>query len=196
MFSLNKKTYSRSALEIPPDLLDSSSDAVRKNQRDGTQSDGTQARVLPKVIGVKIHNKNNQSWLAVQADATVVWDKLTDFWASQDVKLVEYEPKSGIMVTEWFNRTNASQAKGVTSIAIALIRSIASSTSVEQFTLRLQRNSTGGTNVFVSHRGREKVSKVGSSPKESTGLDWAERGQDAEKVSQLLQVLVQFFAPS
>ena len=194
LFSNTTKSTGRTALALPPDLLTSSADTLRKNQADSTVG-GSGYAVLPQVIGATIHSDAERSWLEIDADAEVVWRKLTEFWAFEEIDLVNYQPESGVMETDWFVRTKpASANSGITGIAIELFNSFTSRrTALDKFTLRLERNGASGTRVFVTHRRREKISKEYRNRNKNTEFEWVERAQDPEKVAQLLQTIVLLF---
>ena len=182
---------SRPGLEIPPDLLASSGEKVQAN----AAAAAGRERVLPEVIGAVIESDAERSWLEIDADAEVVWRKLTEFWAFQKIELVEYRPQSGLMETDWFaKKGNRANNKGFGSIAIELFDVLISKrTALDKFTLRLERDGAGGTRVFVTHRGREKIAKEAKSNRDSGEFEWVERTQDLEKVAQLLQTIVLLF---
>ena len=185
---------SRPGLEIPPDLLASSGEKVQAN----AAAAAGRERVLPEVIGAVIESDAERSWLEIDADAEVVWRKLTEFWAFQKIELVEYRPQSGLMETDWFaKKGNRANNKGFGSIAIELFDVLISKrTALDKFTLRLERDGAGGTRVFVTHRGREKIAKEAKSNRDSGEFEWVERTQDLEKVAQLLQTIVLLFGSS
>ncbi len=192
LFSTEKAPTGRTALAVPPDLLGSASEKVRKNQ-EGVVVSGEE--VLPEIVGATIQSDEGRSWLKIDADAEVVWHKLTEFWAFQEIELVDYQPKSGVMATDWFAKARkAPAASGFGSIAVELLGAITNRrTALDKFTIRLERNDAGGTNLYVTHRSREKISKQPANKYESVIFEWVEREQDAEKIAQLLQAIVLLF---
>ncbi len=202
LFSL-KKEYSRPGLEVPPDLLASANEKVRANNSAATASTtatgaatgtGSQ-RVLPEVIGATIQSDTDRTWLEIDADAEVVWRKLTEFWAFQEIELVEYLPESGLMETAWFvKKSDNTSGKSIGAIAVDLFEAFtARRTALDKFTLRLQRRESGGTNLFITHRGREKIAKEQNSKQKPVEYEWVEREQSSEKIAQLLQTIVLLF---
>ncbi len=195
LFSTKPESFGRPALEIPPDLLASSSAKVQANKGGsaGADATGDGRRVLPEVIGATIQSDSRKSWLEIDADAEVVWRKLTEFWAFHEVELVEYSPESGLMETDWFVKTG-NDSGGVASIASDFLKAfIARRTAVDKFELRLERNRAKGTNLFVTHRRREKIASEPTSKAQNVDYQWVEREPDAEKVMRLLQTIVLLF---
>ncbi len=184
---------SRASLEIPPDLLATASDKVQANHADSATS--VASRVLPEIIGATIHTEGGKSWLSVDADAAVVWRKLTEFWAFEGIALVLQQPESGLMETDWFARSADKNAQRgiVSSVANILSSFIARRTAVDKFNVRLARNAQKTTEVYVTHRGREKIANEFANKNKATEFEWVERKQDAEKVAQLLQAMVLLF---
>lgn len=194
LFAVNKNRSDRSALAVPPDLLASSSEKVQANSAATTiQSD----EVLPVVIGATIQSDARKSWLEIDADAKVVWQKLIEFWAFQDIELVEYQPGAGLMETDWFVKKTNAPGQGVGTIAVDLFKAfVARRTALDKFAIRLERNRSGGTNLFVTHRRREKIAKEYRNRQKATEYEWVEREEDTEKVAQLLQTIVLLFDSS
>lgn len=192
LFSTKKKATGRAALAVPPDLLASSSEKVKENQASNGGGVSGYA-VLPEVIGATIQSGQGKSWLEIDADAGVVWHKLTEFWAFEGIDLVAYQPESGLMETDWFVKTKTA-GEGISSIAVELLDAFtARRTALDKFTLRLERNGANGTKLFITHRGREKVSKEYQNRNKISEFEWVERTHDQEKVAQLLQTIVLLF---
>lgn len=182
----------RAALELPPDLLTSSNEKVQANANADANDEST-TQVLPKVVGATIRTDQNRSWLEIDAEADVVWQKLSEFWAFQRIELSDYQPKAGVMETDWFAKTG-NNAGGVSGVSAEWLKGfIAQRTSLDKFTIRLQRGETNRTKLFVTHRSRERIAKEARSNNKTTEFHWVEREQDAEKVAQLLQTIVLLF---
>ncbi|MGI9310058.1 MAG: outer membrane protein assembly factor BamC [bacterium] len=195
LFSITQPSRARTALEVPPDLLDSATQKVRDNATARANANASGERVLPEVVGATIQKDAERSWLEVDAEAEAVWRKLVEFWAYEGIDLVEYRPESGVMETDWFVKSaKKPQSKGVGTVAVELFDAFTSRrTALDKFTLRLERNGDA-TYVFVSHRAREKIAKEYANKLKSTEYEWVERDEDAEKVAQLLQTIVLLFA--
>lgn len=186
--------YNRSALEIPPDLLQSAGERVQANAAAGVAGP---ERVLPQITGASIHSEAGKSWLEIDADAEAVWKKLTEFWALQEIDLVEYQPQAGIMATDWFAKKPNRSGKAISAIAVDLFNALVSRrTAVDKFTLRLARDEDDAgarTRIFVTHRAREKVAQELDDIDKTVEFNWVERDEDPEKVAQLLQTIVLLF---
>lgn len=214
LFSSTLNDYSRRPLEIPPDLLESAGEKVQANagatadsadvgataDSAGATADSANAgpsaeRVLPTIIGAEIQSDDERSWLEIDAGAEVVWKKLTEFWAFQEIDLVEYRPQAGVMETDWFARNSKRAEKpGLSAVAVQLFDALVSRrTSVDKFTIRLERDGAERTRLFVTHRAQEKVARELRDLDKTVEFQWVERAQDPEKIAQLLQAIVLLF---
>lgn len=226
LFSSTLNDYSRRPLEIPPDLLKSAGEKVQANagatadsadagaaaDSAGATADSADAgatadsanagpgaeRVLPTIIGAEIQSDDERSWLEIDAGAEVVWKKLTEFWAFQEIDLVEYRPQAGVMETDWFARNSKRAEKpGLSAVAVQLFDALVSRrTSVDKFTIRLERDGAERTRLFVTHRAQEKVARELRDLDKTVEFQWVERAQDPEKIAQLLQAIVLLFDSS
>jgi len=213
LFSSTLNDYSRRSLEIPPDLLESAGEKVQANagatadsddsgdsddSADSADSGPGAERVLPTIIGAEIQSDDERSWLEIDAGAEVVWKKLAEFWAFQEIDLVEYQPQSGVMETDWFARNSSRAEKpGLSAVAVQLFDALVSRrTSVDKFTIRLERDGAERTRLFVTHRAQEKVARELRDLDKSVEFQWVERAQDPEKIAQLLQAIVLLFDSS
>lgn len=201
LFSSTLNDYSRSSLEIPPDLLASAGEKVQANAGATADSEDTgpgAERVLPTIIGAEIQSDDDRSWLEIDADAEVVWKKLTEFWAFQEIDLVEYRPQAGVMETDWFAKKSGRGDKpGLSAVAVQLFDALVSRrTSVDKFTIRLERDGAERTRLFVTHRAQEKVARELRDLDKTVEFQWVERAQDPEKIAQLLQAIVLLFDSS
>jgi len=184
------KSYNSSPLAVPPDLLESSSEKVQSNKSKAGLAG--QYQVLPEVIGATIKSDDGRSWLEIDADVEVVWRKLVEFWAYQEISLVEFSPESGLMETDWFVKTGNNSAKGFGTVVKDLFNTYtARSTAVDKFNIRLERDDSTRTRLFVTHRNKEKISST--SNKKVTDYEWVETGQDPEKIAQLLRTIMLLF---
>ena len=195
IFAQKSAPSSRTVLQVPPDLLASANEKVRENASAvetaaaaGDSTDNSAGQVLPQIIGASIESESGRSWLRVDADAELVWRKLTEFWEYQEIALAASEPRAGLMETDWFAKGKRGGGLGAELLSLLNQR-----TALDKFTLRLERDGEGGTNVFVTHRHRERIAKEYANLQKSNDYEWVEREQDAEKVAQLLQTIVLLF---
>ncbi len=203
------KTDTNQSLELPPDLFATANDKVQANATEAPSANELQktelqqlgarntagGQVLPEVVEASIQsNDEGRSWLRINSDAEAVWRRVSEFWLVKGVELTNYQPESGLMETDWFvvdESLFSSDEKSKSRQFLNLF--IAQRTALDKFSIRLQRREPNGTDVFISHRRREKISSSPNSGKKNVQYDWVEREQDAEKIAQLLQIIVLLF---
>ncbi|MDE0096166.1 MAG: outer membrane protein assembly factor BamC [Gammaproteobacteria bacterium] len=188
MFSSFFRKRSSSAILLPPDLVSSASDKVRENHEDAKLN--RQQQVLPEVTGASVIIEDGNRWLRVETGPQDVWDRLVEFWAEQQIGLVESQPAAGLMETDWIDRNAPSEGEGL-SIARLFSRITGAGTLLDKFRIRIERESDRITRVFVSHRSTERK-EINLSSRKNSELEWVS-GQSDEREAQLLQVLVQLF---
>lgn len=188
LFSSIFRSRQTRAILLPPDLVSSASDKVRANHEQASSDEV----VLPEVTGAEIVNENGKRWLRVDTGPQAVWDKLVEFWADEQVDLVERKPAAGLMETDWIENLKLSGTDQRQSIVRLFDRITGAGISFDKFRIRLERESELGTRVYVTHRATErKESRF--SPQKITQWEWVEKDSDEEKVAQLLQVMVLLF---
>lgn len=185
--SIFRKKPSKTIL-LPPDLISSASDKVRENHEEANLN--RQQQVLPEVTGAKVIIHDDKRWLRVETGPQAVWDRLVEFWAEQQIGLVESQPAAGLMETDWIDRNSPSEGEGL-SIAKLFSRITGAGALLDKFRIRIERESDRTTRIFVSHRSTERK-EINLSSRKNSQLEWVS-GQSDEKEAQLLQVLVQLF---
>lgn len=181
------------SIVLPPDLVSSANETVKKNHEEGALARSEQ--VLPDVVGATIINEGGNRWLKVDTNAQAVWDILADFWAAEQIDLVEYKPAAGLMETDWFETSSRSERDKSRKLAAIFDRIAGTGISYDKFKIRLEKDGEEVTNVFVTHRSTLRK-ESDFSQKKVTQWKWVEGESDEEKVAQLLQVMVLLFETS
>lgn len=179
-------------LEIPPDLVQLSRDSryqlpANSNSASGYDTaKGTQtaAPTAPLTIGdVSIERAGNQRWLVIKRAPDKVWPVLREFWTDNGFLLAIDEQNLGIIETDWAeNRAKLPQDFIRASLG-KLLDSIYSTGERDKFRTRIERNSAGGTEIYVSHRGMVEKYQSGN-----TGTTvWEPRAADPELEAEFLR---------
>jgi outer membrane protein assembly factor BamC len=185
-----KSVQKGNSLEIPPDLVQLSRDTryqVGSNSASSFQSgQGSQVTIptAPLTLGdVSIERAGNQRWLVVKRAPDKVFPVLRDFWTDNGFLLATDEAGLGIIETDWAeNRAKLPQDFIRASLG-KLLDSIYSTGERDKFRTRIERNSTGGTEIYVSHRGMVEKYVTGSS---GTTV-WEPRAADPELEAEFLR---------
>ncbi|MEM7193794.1 MAG: outer membrane protein assembly factor BamC [Pseudomonadota bacterium] len=181
-------------LVLPPDLISSTNSTITANNDEGKREDA----VLPTVIGTEIVRSGDRSWLAVDADAEVVWKTIAEFWALHKISLVESNPNIGLMETDWFDlESKRSREEGNRGIIKDLFNRVVGSGAVfDKYRVRLERAGSGKTHVFISHNATAKQESQNESPAKLVEFEWVAKDSDPEKVAIMLRQMALLFEES
>jgi len=157
-------------LSIPPDLTQLSKD-TRYTMVDGGVSASSRkdakgiadstTGALPvaaaSVADIRIQRNGNQRWLVIKRKPEALWDPIKDFWLENGFLLTIEQKNVGIMETEWAeNRAKLPQDIIRATIGKA-IDALYSTPERDKYRTRLEVNSDGETEVYISHRGMVEV---------------------------------------
>jgi outer membrane protein assembly factor BamC len=188
-------TVKAPSLVVPPDLTQLSKD-TRYTVVDGTvsasgykpgQASNAKAAVAASVVGdVRIERSGNQRWLVVSRPADKLWDPVKDFWQENGFLLAIDQSNLGIMETDWAeNRAKIPQDMIRSSLG-KLLDSLYSTAERDKFRTRLETNTAGETEIFISHRGVIEVYTAERSDK----TVWQPRPTDPELEAEFLRRLM------
>ena len=187
-------------LEVPPDLSQLSRDSRYALPGGSVSASSYQiGQAVPNLptaataVGdVRIERAGNQRWLVVNRSADQVWGAVREFWQDSGFLLSMDQPNLGIMETDWAeNRAKIPQDFIRNSLG-KLIDSAYSTAERDKFRTRLERSPSGGTEVFISHRGMIEV--YTSQQKDNTA--WQPRPTDPELEAEFLRrLMVRLGAP-
>ncbi|HKF95924.1 MAG TPA: outer membrane protein assembly factor BamC [Gammaproteobacteria bacterium] len=193
----NRPTYEQSdqthPLEVPPDLTappnDSRMDipllhhqrlgaAGAYSSRQANVTDGLAAskdalaqQILPTYANIQVRQEGGVRWLEVNADPAVLWPKLRAFWRQAGINLERNNPQLGIMQTDWIEPSGDA---------------LSDDDLRDSYRLRLERQDTDTTNVYISHRGVAQFDANGVARWEPRPSD---PGLEAEYLTRLMVYL-------
>ncbi len=199
-----KSTSARSvSLEVPPDLTQLSRD-TRFQPSSGTISASTlqapatvaaapgatagAGSVAPSQVGaVRIERAGTQRWLVAQQTPEQLWPQLQAFWQERGFQLETEQRDTGLMETNW-NENRAKLPQDFIRRTIGRVFENAYDTGErDRFRTRLERGASGGTEIYISHRGMVEV-VTGGALKE--GTVWQPRPADPELEALMLTRLM------
>lgn len=188
-------------LEVPPDLTQLSRDS-RYQQSGGAVSAATyQANVAaaptvpqaattvaPTAIGdVRIERQGNSRWLATSMTPEQLWPQLEAFWKDSGFVLVTDQPAAGVMETDWAENRAKLPNDPIRSAVGKVLDALYSTGERDKFRTRVERGTSGGTEVYISHRGMEEVY---SGARNETTV-WQPRQPDPQLEAEFLSRLMQ-----
>ena len=181
-------------LDIPPDLTQLTRDtryavpggaitASSMGVRTGTPATTTAAK---QVNDVRIERDGKQRWLVVNRSADAVWPIVQGFWKENGFEYVIEQQQLGILETEWAeNRAKIPQDFIRRSLG-KVLDGLYSSGERDKFRTRIERNNTGGVDIFVTHRGMSEEYK----DQTKSGTVWTPRASDPELEAEFLSRLM------
>ncbi|HEV7813710.1 MAG TPA: outer membrane protein assembly factor BamC [Janthinobacterium sp.] len=121
---------------------------------------GENAPVLPlSVADIKVERAGNTRWLVVKRSPEVLWPQLKQFWVESGFTLAVDLPTAGVMETEWYEDRSKIPQDIVRRTLGKVFDSLYSSAERDKYRTRLERLPDGSTEIYISQRGMEEVSK-------------------------------------
>jgi outer membrane protein assembly factor BamC len=157
----------------------------------GYQAERAQARpgagaVLPAAEGVRVERDGNQRWLVVNAPPEKLWPLVKEFWQESGFLLRQEMPEAGIMETEWAENRALIPQSWLRRTLGGLLEQAHSTPERDKYRTRLERTPTGGTEVYISHRGMMEVYVS----EERAQTMWQPRPADPELEAEFLRRLM------
>ncbi len=165
------------SLDVPPDLTQLSREtryvvpgsAVSANAFQVGQNAPTLPVAALAVGDVRIERAGTQRWLVVNRTADKLWEPVREFWLENGFLLALDQQNLGIMETD-FAENRAKLPQDIVRETIGkLFDSLYSTGERDKFRTRLERNASGGTEIFISHRGLVETVVGGSASKTPAG---------------------------
>ena len=163
-------------LEVPPDLTQLARETryvvpgttVSANSFQVGQSTQALPVAALSVGDVRIERSGNQRWLVVNRPADKLWGSIRDFWLENGFLLTLDQENLGIMETDFAENRAKLPQDFIRNTLGKVFDSLYSTGERDKFRTRLERNASGGTEIYVSHRGMVEV-VVGSTGKNTIG---------------------------
>jgi outer membrane protein assembly factor BamC len=143
--------------------------------------------VLPAVAGMRVERDGRRRWLVVSKPAKELYPSIRDFWQEAGFILMVDSPETGIMETDWAENRAKIPQDFIRRTIGKVLDSIYSTGERDKFRTRIEINSKGETEIFITHRGATE---------ELTGTDksqttWTTRANDPELEAEFLARLMQ-----
>lgn len=183
-----------STLEVPPDLNQLSRESryavpgnvVTASGYQVAQPSQRMATAATQVGDVRIERAGNQRWLVVDRPADALWSPIRDFWQENGFLLSLDQENLGLMETDWAENRAKLPQDVIRSTLGKLFDSLYSTGERDKFRTRLERTASGGTEIFISHRG---MVEVYTSERDDNTV-WQPRPADPELEAEFLRRLM------
>lgn len=188
------------SLEVPPDLTQLSRDTryvvpggtVSASSYQVGQSVANLPTAATAVGDVRVERAGNQRWLVVNRSPDQLWGPVRDFWQESGFLLAMDQPNLGIMETDWAENRAKIPDDVIRRTLGKWIDSVYSTAERDRFRTRMERSASGGTEIFISHRGMIEV----YNNKENDQTVWQPRATDPELEAEFLRrLMVRLGAP-
>ena len=190
-----KSAAKGSTLDVPPDLVQLSKDSryvvtggvATASGYQSTQAQPTTSSTAAATLGdVRIERSGGQRWLVVSRPADKLWDPVREFWQENGFNLATDQADLGIMETDWAENRAKIPQDIIRSTIGKVFDNLYSTGERDKFRTRLERNASGGTDIYVSHRGMQEV--YTNQSKDST--IWQPRATDPELEIEFMRRLM------
>lgn len=185
------------SLEVPPDLTQLQTSSRYTIPGDTVTASGYQAgqdvanrsgvRTAPDTIADVHYMRDGATrWLRVDRPADKIWKELRNFWLDNGFLLTVDQPNTGIMETDWAENRAKIPQDVIRRTLGKVFDSLYSTGERDRFRTRVERNDSGGTDIFITHDGMEEV--YTSSQRDSTV--WQARPRDRDLEAEFLRRLM------
>lgn len=159
---------SATPLDVPPDLTQLSRDnrastggSVTASSLPATPPPTAVPTVAPppanSAAGLRIERAGEQRWLTTPLSPEQLWPQLQTFWKDSGFNLETEQAELGLMETEWAENRAKLPQDVIRRTLGRVIDSVYSTGERDKFRTRIERTATGGSEVYISHRGMIEV---------------------------------------
>lgn len=162
------KTQGKQAptLEVPPDLslltknsqasvpVGGAANASAFQANAVAASTATANATAANALGdVRVVRDGAQRWLVTDRAPEKLWDEIKSFWTDNGLTISIDQPNLGIMETEWNENRAKLPQDGIRKIFGKVLDGLYSTNERDKYRTRLERTASGGTEIYISHRG-------------------------------------------
>ncbi len=185
------------SLEVPPDLTQLPGQSRYSVQGGAVTASGYEAgqsariaagtpAAANQIADVQFVRQGSERWLRVSRPPAQLWGPVRDFWLESGFLMAIDQANLGLMETDWAENRAKIPQDIIRSTIGKVFDSLYSTGERDKFRTRLEQNASGGTDIFVTHRGMEEV--YSSAARDST--IWRPRASDPELEAEFLRRLM------
>jgi outer membrane protein assembly factor BamC len=177
-------------LDVPPDLTQLARDtryAVPSGSVTASSLGVLPAASVPstaakQVNDVRVEREGNQRWLVVNRSAEAVWPIVHSFWKENGFEYVIDQQQLGLLETDWAENRAKIPQDFIRRTLGKVVEGLYSSGERDKYRTRIERNSSGGVDIYVTHRGMVEEYK----DQTKSGTIWVPRPRDAELEAEFI----------
>ncbi len=196
-----KSATKGASLDVPPDLTQLSREtryvvpgtAVTASGYQVGQTTQSVPTAATTVGDVRIERAGSQRWLVVNRPADKLWGPVREFWQESGFLMTLDQENLGIMETDYAENRAKLPQDFIRATLGKLLDSLYSTGERDKFRTRLERTPTGGTEIYISHRGMVETvqeSRTTGPVKSGEGTIWQPRPADPELEAEFLRRLM------
>jgi outer membrane protein assembly factor BamC len=197
-------------LEVPPDLThtaikdemvvpgagSASYAAYSMREKGETTASAGDGKVLPEFDNITYHRDGDQRWLVIKGDPQQIWPKVVEFWRKNGLLLVEQDPATGVMQTDWLESRADIKQGAITEFFRKNVGGLYASATRDQFRVRLEPGQAPNTTeLYLTHRGMEEKLVENVSGDADTTY-WTPRPNDPGVEAAMLRKLMVYLGVS
>jgi outer membrane protein assembly factor BamC len=115
-------------------------------------------QIAPRALGeIRIERAGNQRWLVLNQKPEVLYPLVKEFWLDSGFLINTELPDVGVMETDWAENRAKIPQDVLRKTLGRVLDSLYSTGERDKFRTRLERTASGGTEIYISHRGAEEV---------------------------------------
>ncbi|MFT5259170.1 MAG: hypothetical protein ACI9J2_002672 [Saprospiraceae bacterium] len=177
----------QSNLELPPDLINTSNEAIKRRSEKATSE-----QVLPTIVGIEMkRNEGGERWLAIFASADDTWAKLVDYTLSSGLPILIQSKQKAIIETDWIG--DESVSSGANKLLSFFSSGRGRSSLNDKFTFWLERVAENETALFVTHKRLRQVAKNRSKRGGVVEMAWLEEPGDGFQALEILRDIKAYY---
>jgi len=197
-------------LEIPPDLIAGGFDdaldvpplggSATLSEYVGRQSaqrwTGGGGPVLPEVKNIALRREDDRRWLEIVGTPQEIWPKVVGFWRSQGILLVEQDPTTGVMRTDWLENRAEIRRDFITNVLRKVVDGVYATSQRDRYRIRIEPGLRAGTtDLYLTHRAMEERLRSNTVGEETSSI-WVPAPADPGKEATMLRRLMLYLGAS
>jgi outer membrane protein assembly factor BamC len=199
-------------LEVPPDLTSGTFDDAMDvpplggtgtatyseyvGQRSKRRRIAGSGDVLPDVKDAKLRREGNNRWLEIKGSPQQIWPKVVGFWRGQGILLLEQNPSTGIMKTDWLENRAEIRKDFVTNLFRKVADGLYATSTRDQYRVRIEPGlNAGSTDLYLTHRAMEERFRSNAVGEETSTI-WEPAPPDPAKEAAMLRRLLVYLGVS